>query len=92
MCFTELKSVIVSMVCTVVTGITKIATPAAISPPDSFTLAVAVTLIILLAIKELATAHRGPRLELLGRYVLIAIIPLLFMFALIVITKIMAVW
>lgn len=80
------------MVCTVVTGMTKIATPAAISPPDSFGLAIAVTLIILLAIKELATAHRGPRLKLLGRYLVIPIIPLLFVFALIEIMKIMDVW
>jgi len=60
----------------------------AITIPDSLAVAVAITLIILLATRELATVRVGSRPKLLGHYLQIAIIPLLFVFALIVITKI----
>jgi len=60
----------------------------AITIPDSFGVAATVTLIILLATRELATAHGGLRSKLLGHYLWVAIIPLLLVFALIVITKI----
>lgn len=60
----------------------------AITIPDSLGVAASVTLIILLATRELAIAHGGSGPKLLGRYLQVAIIPLLFVFALIVITKI----
>ena len=60
----------------------------AITIPDSFGIAATVTLIILLATRELAIAHGGSRPKLLGHYLQFAIIPLLLVFALIVITKI----
>ena len=60
----------------------------AITIPDSFGIAVAITLIILLATHELAPVCVGSRPKLLRHYLQIAIIPLLLVFALIVITKI----
>jgi len=76
------------MVCTVTTAMTTITTMAVITLPDSVGIAAAVALIILLATKELASAYGGSRLKLLGRYLMIPIIPLLLLFALIVVTKI----
>ena len=73
------------MVCTVTTAS---AAMAAITVPDSVGIAAAVALIILLAIVEFAHAHGGSRLKLLRRYLLIPIIPLLLLFALVVVTKI----
>lgn len=71
-----------------------IATAAAstISVPDSLATACTITLIVLLAIRELIGAYNGPRLRLLRRFLLIIIIPLLFVFALIVVTRIMNIW
>ena len=65
-----------------------IATTAAIGIPDSFGVAATVTLIILLATREIAIAHGGLRSKLLGLYLQVGIAPLLFVFALIVILKI----
>lgn len=67
---------------------TTMATMAAITLPHSVGIAVAIALIILLAAKELASAYGGPRLKLLGRYIVIPIIPLLLLFAVIVVTEI----
>jgi uncharacterized membrane protein len=60
----------------------------AITIPDSLGIAATVALIILLATRELVLAHGGVRSIYLGHYLQIAIIPLLLVFALIVITKI----
>lgn len=60
----------------------------AITIPDSFGIAATVALIILLATRELVFAHGGVRSIYLGQYLQIATIPLLLVFALIVITKI----
>lgn len=60
----------------------------AITIPDSLGIAATATLIILLATRELYIARGGLRSKLLGHYLQVAIIPLLFVFALIVILKI----
>jgi hypothetical protein len=80
------------MVCTVTTAMTTITTMAVITLPDSVGIAAAVALIILLAIGELAPAYGDSRLKLLRRYLLVVIIPLLFVFSFIMITEIMDVW
>ena len=59
---------------------------------NSFATALIITLIVLLAIIELASAYSSPRLKLLRRCLLIIIIPLLFVFSLIVVINIMHVW
>lgn len=74
------------MVCTVTP-----ATSALIAMGGSFAIIAVVTLIVFLATRELATTHQGSRLRLLGRYLLIPIIPLVFAFALIGITTIIEV-
>ena len=76
------------MVCTVTAAMTTITKMAVITLPDSVGIAAAVALIILLATKELASAYGGLRLKPLGRYLVIPIIPLLLLFALIVVTEI----
>jgi hypothetical protein len=68
------------------------ATSGTISVPDTLATASTITLIVLLAIRELIGAYSGQRLKLLRRLLLIIIIPLLFVFALIVVTRIMDVW
>lgn len=64
-------------------------TPAVTVMLGFFVIIPIITLIILLAARELAATHQGSRLRLLGRYLLIPIIPLVFAFALIGITTIM---
>lgn len=76
------------MVCIVTAAMTTIATTETITVPDSLGIAAAVALIILLAAKELASAYGGPRLKLLGRYIVIPIIPLLLLFAVIMVAEI----
>jgi len=61
---------------------------AIISLPDSVGIAAGVALIILLAAAELASAYGSSRLRLFRRYLMIPIIPLLLLFALVVVTKI----
>lgn len=65
------------MVCTVTTS-----TTAAMVMGASFGVIAAITVIVFLATRVLATVHGGSKPKLLGRYLDIAIIPLLFVFAL----------
>ena len=76
------------MVSTVIMAASTIAVMAAIEVPDSVGIAAGVALIILLATTELVRAYGSSRLRLLRRYLLIPIIPLLLLFALVVVTKI----
>lgn len=77
------------MISTVTAATTTIAAMATIALPHSVGIAAAIALIILLATRELASAHGGPRLKLLARYLVIPIIPLLLLFLVIVVTGIM---
>lgn len=77
------------MISTVTTATTTIAIMATIALPDSVGIAAVIALIILLATRELAAAHGGSRLKLLGRYLVIPIIPLFLLFLVIVVTSIM---
>jgi hypothetical protein len=63
-----------------------------VSVSDSVATGCTIALIVLLAVRELIGAYSGQRLKLLRRFLLVIIIPLLFVFALIVITRIMDVW
>ncbi len=76
------------MVCPVTMVTPIIGAMAVIEVPDSVAIAAGVALIILLAAAELASAYGSSRLRLFRRYLMIPIIPLLLLFALVVVTKI----
>ena len=74
-----------------VTITTTTVTTASIAMVAVLGIAAVVTLIALLVTKELATATDGPRFKMLGRHLNVGIIPLLMVFSMIVVTKVVEV-